>query len=168
MILIINLKQMIMKKIVLVLLFCVATLVNSYSQTKQESIKELFHLMQLDSLMDKTFASMNSSIMMQPLVMDSAFRARSMEIMNSAMPVMKEISKKMINEDMVLVYDKYFSQDEINDLIAFHKTPTGQKFIKVTPDIQKDIRKVMMEKYMPEIQKIMKTKYEEMKNTEKK
>ena len=157
-----------MKKAVLVLLFCVATLLNSYSQTKQGSIKELFHLMQLDSLMDKTFTSMNPTLMMRPLAKDSASRARSTEMMNSVIPTMKEISKKMINEDIVLVYDKYYSQDEINDLIAFYKTPTGQKIIKVAPDIQNDTRKVIMEKYMPEIQKIIKTKYEEMNNTEKK
>ena len=29
------------------------------------------------------------------------------------------------------VYDKYFTADEIKDLIAFYKTPTGQKAVKV-------------------------------------
>ena len=163
-----NFKTIIMKKPVLVLFFCLATLINSYSQTKQESIKELFHVMQLDSLMDKMFASMNSTLLMQTIFKDSVSKAHSKEMMNSIMPTLKEISKKMINEDMVLEYDQYFSQSEINDIIVFYKSPTGQKFIKVTPDIQNDTRKIMMGKYSREIQQIMKTKSEELRNTERK
>lgn len=159
-----------MKKVVLVSLFCVAALINGYSQTKQESIKELLHLMQQDSLTDKMFTSMIPSMLnqMQSQIKDSTSIARSEERMNSTMQSIKEISKKLINEDMVALYDKYFSQNEINDFIAFYKSPSGQKFIKVTPDIQKDLMMIMMQKYMPEIRKAIKTKTEEMKKTDKK
>jgi hypothetical protein len=78
------------------------------------------------------------------------------------------IMKKMMDEDMVALYDKYFSQKEINDYIAFYKTPSGQKFIKVTPDISKDLMMIMMQKYVPQIQEAIKAKTEEMKMSEKK
>jgi uncharacterized protein len=71
----------------------------------------------------------------------------------------------MINEDMVTLYDKYYTQNEINDFIIFYKSPSGQKFTKVSPDIQKDLMMVMMQKYMPEIQKTIKTKIDELKNS---
>lgn len=145
-----------MKKVVLVILLCVATIVNSYSQTKQESIQELFRVMSLDSLMDKTI---KSSLLMQTMVKDSSSKAHFFkERMSSLMPTLQEICKKMINEDMVTVYGKYFSQNEINELIAFYKTPVGQKFIKVTPVIQNEMRKILIGKYLPEIQKLVKTK----------
>ena len=37
------------------------------------------------------------------------------------MTVMKNITNRMLNEDMVLIYDKYFNQEEINDFISFTK-----------------------------------------------
>jgi hypothetical protein len=33
------------------------------------------------------------------------------------------------------IYDKYFTADELRDLNAFYKTPTGQKSIKVMPGL---------------------------------
>jgi hypothetical protein len=162
---------MTMKKVFLVLMICLPSLL-SYSQTKEETIKELFHLMQQDSLVDKMFGSMIPTMMNQMKsqfpIKDSLATAHSNEMMKSTMQTVKEISKKMINEDMVALYDKYFSQNEINDFIAFYKSPSGQKFIKVTPDIQKEMMIIMMQKYMPEIHKTINAQTEEMKKTDKK
>jgi len=162
-----------MKKIVLVFMVCLPLLMtNSFSQTKPESIKELLNLMQQDSIMDKMFGSMIPSMMNQMKsqfpVKDSLANVRSNEIMNSTMQTVKDISKRMKDEDMVALYDKYFSQNEINDFIAFYKSPSGQKFINVTPDLQKDLMMIMMQKYIPEIQKTIKLKIEELKKSEDK
>lgn len=161
---------MIMRKLIFALAFCFIAYSIGYSQTKQESVKELFQLMRSDSLTDKMFATTIPAMLkqMQGQIKDSATLARSNELRNSMMQTVKEVSKKMINEDMVSLYDKYFTQNEINDLISFYKTPTGQKFIKVTPEIQKEIMTVMFQKYIPEMQKSLKAKAEELKNSEKK
>ena len=66
---------------------------------------------------------------------------------------MKPIINKMMNEDMVAIYDKYFTDSEIKDYIAFYKSPSGQKFVNVTPALQADIMNIMMKDYMGEIQK---------------
>lgn len=159
-----------MKKVILVLMICIPSLMG-YSQTKQESIKELFHVMQQDSIMDKMFNSMIPSMINQMKSQhpenDSLSNARSNEMMKAMMQTTRLIMKKMMDEDMVVLYDKYFSQKEINDYIAFYKTPSGQKFIKVTPDISKDLMGIMMQKYVPEIQNAIKTKVEEMKTQDK-
>ena len=145
---------------------------NSFSQTKQESIKGLFKLMQQDSLMDKMFSSMIPSMMNQMKSQfpkkDSLANVRSNEMMKSIMQIVKEICDKMINEDMVALYDKYYSQNEINDYITFYKSPSGQKYIKVMPDITKDLMMIMMQKYMPEMQNKMKAKAEEIKDGDNK
>ncbi len=158
---------MTMKKAVLILMICIPSIM-SYSQTKQESIKNLFHVMQLDSIMDKTFSSMIPAMMSQMKSEDPLVNERSNEMMTTTMQTVKVMVKKMMDEDMLTVYDKYFSQNEINDYISFYKSPSGQKFIKATPDISKDLMVIMMQKYMPDIQKTMKEKIDRMKNTEKK
>jgi hypothetical protein len=152
--------KMVMKKAILGIMFYFIVYPNGYSQTKQESIKELFHLMASDSLTDRMFTAMIPTMQKQMLgqIKDSATLAHSKEMMGTMMESVKEISKKMINEDMVTIYDKYLTQNEINDLISFYKTPTGQKFIKIMPEMQKEIMTVMYQKYMPEILKSIKPK----------
>ena len=40
---------------------------------------------------------------------------------------------------MLEVYDKFFTEAEVKDLIAFYKTPTGQKFIKILPQFSAEM-----------------------------
>jgi len=128
--------------------------------------------MRQDSLMDKMFKSTFPLIMKQMqsrmVTKDSASRARANLLLDNSKQTMNEISKRIIDEDLVLVYEKYFSQNEINDFIVFYKTPSGQKLIHTAPDIQKELRMIMMQKYIPEIQKTIKAKAEELNKAEQK
>jgi len=40
-----------------------------------------------------------------------------------------------IVQQLVPIYDKYYSPEELREIIAFYKTPAGQKMIEVTPKI---------------------------------
>ncbi len=51
--------------------------------------------------------------------------------------------KKQITEDAFIqmimpIYDKHFSHQEINELIAFYKTPIGQKSTKELPLVMQE------------------------------
>lgn len=159
-----------MKKVILASIFCLFIQVNSHAQTKQASIKELFHVMQTDSIIEKTFASIVPGMLsrMPNIPNDSAALATRDKMMTGVMKIAKDICTKMINEDMVLIYDKYFSQAEINDFTRFYKSASGQKFTKMTPTIQADLMNVMMQKYIPEMSKSIAASVEEMKNKESK
>lgn len=159
-----------MKKVILASIFCLFISANSQAQTKQASIKELFHVMQTDSIIEKTFSTIVPSVLAQmPNVpKDEASKEKIGKIMEGAMKVAKDICTKMINEDMVVIYDKYFSQAEIDDYIRFYKSGSGQKFTKMTPAIQADLMNVMMQKYMPEMTKSIATTVTEIANKEAK
>ena len=43
-----------------------------------------------------------------------------------------------IIRQLVPVYDKYYSPEELMEIIAFYKTPAGQKMIEVTPKIMSE------------------------------
>lgn len=53
-----------------------------------------------------------------------------------------EFKKEMKTDDlinlMVPIYKKYYTHDEIKDLIKFYKTPIGQKTISVMPSVTQD------------------------------
>ncbi|WP_207533285.1 DUF2059 domain-containing protein [Desertivirga arenae] len=151
-----------LKRTILSLVFIAIAFSDSYAQSKKESIKELFHLMQTDSLMDKTFSAILPSIKqsMEAQAPNAAAREKSTQAFTTVMTIAKDICKRMINEDMVDIYDRNFSEDEIREFTAFYRTPAGQKMLQVLPEIQKEIMTLMMQKYMPEMQTRIKAEME--------
>jgi hypothetical protein len=50
--------------------------------------------------------------------------------------LLKEIDfGKLIEETSLPLYDKYFSETELKDLLAFYKSPTGRKVIETMPNL---------------------------------
>jgi len=47
-------------------------------------------------------------------------------------------------------YAKYYSIQEIKDLTAFYRSPTGRKFIQVQDQVGRDVVSGLMQKYMPQ------------------
>jgi len=132
-----------MKKAILLSIIFALTTFTVVSQTKQESIRELFSLMKTESMFD------DFAIPFQGLQKDSTSKVLCSRLMNSIKPMIK----KIMDEDMVALYDKYYSQKEIKDIIRFYKSTTGQKMITTTPELQKEIMKIVQTKYMGEFMK---------------
>jgi len=136
-------KLIIMKKTILVSIILAVTTFDAFSQTKHESIKELFSLMKTESMFDKLM------IPFQNLQKDSVSKGVTGSLMNSIKPIFK----KIMDEDMVGIYDRYYTEQEIKDLIRFYKTKTGQKLINSAPDIQNELMSIVQAKYMSEFMK---------------
>jgi len=132
-----------MKKTILVTIILVVITLTAFSQTKQETIKELFSLMKTESMFDKLVFPFKS------VQKDSISKALTGSLMNTIKPMFK----KIMDEDMVGIYDKHYTHQEIKDLIRFYKSKTGQKFINTAPDIQNEIMKIIQTKYLGEFMK---------------
>lgn len=52
--------------------------------------------------------------------------------------LLKEINADEIINLIIPIYDKYYTEQEIDELINFYKTPLGQKTIKVLPNITQE------------------------------
>ena len=125
--------------------------------------------MKNDSMMNKMLDSMVPSMakQMQLQVKDSVASAISVNIMNVSMQTVKGFIPQMM-DDMALIYDKYFTEKEIKDFIVFYKSPSGQRYLSLSPEIMKEFMGTMMQKYMPEIQKTLASKMVELKKADKK
>jgi hypothetical protein len=53
------------------------------------------------------------------------------------------------------LYDKYFSENELKDLISFYKSPTGMKAIKTLPQLAGEATAKSSELLTPRITKIV-------------
>jgi hypothetical protein len=83
--------------------------------------------------------------------------------------LMKEISvPDLIENVMVPLYDKFYTESELKDLIAFYKTPTGQKTVVVQPQLTGEVMGRTMDYLMPKVQTIMKEMSEEVQSELKK
>lgn len=153
-----------MKKLILFTAVCSLLCLTVHGQTKQQSIKDLLRIMQQDSLMQKTMqATMTAMASHSAPGQDPAAKAKVMAAMSSSMEVTTRIMKKFMDEDMVQIYDKNFSQKEINDFIAFYKSPSGQKMLSSMPAVQTDVMAIMYQKYVPLMMQEMKKKIDDLK-----
>ncbi len=53
------------------------------------------------------------------------------------------------------VYDQYFTESDLNDLVAFYKTPIGRKLISISPQLSATSQKLTFEIIMPRLSEII-------------
>lgn len=63
---------------------------------------------------------------------------------------------KMINDIASALYDKYFTLEEIKDLNAFYKSPTGQKTLKTMTSVAGDTVQMVQDELMPKMMLVLK------------
>jgi len=63
--------------------------------------------------------------------------------------------KQVINEVYIPLYDKYYTESEIKDLITFYGTPTGKKVIEKGVLFFAETVKLIEEKINPKVRKIV-------------
>ncbi len=73
----------------------------------------------------------------------ASMEATVAEVINNAPEDRKEEFRQMFDlsnffSEMVPVYDKYFSENDLRELIQFYESPVGKKFLSVAPAIMKE------------------------------
>jgi uncharacterized protein len=53
------------------------------------------------------------------------------------------------------IYDQYFTESDLKDLVAFYKTPIGRKLISISPQLSATSQKLTFEIIMPRLSEIM-------------
>jgi hypothetical protein len=61
---------------------------------------------------------------------------------------------QMTNEIYQTLYAKYFSVSELKDLVAFYKSPTGQRSLDVLPQLTMEAMQMIMSSMQPKIQEV--------------
>lgn len=63
--------------------------------------------------------------------------------------------KDLIDQTIYPVYDQLFTEQELKDLLEFYKSPTGKKFINVSPQLGREIINRTTTYLLPKIEEIM-------------
>lgn len=154
-----------MKKLMIIPVLLLSVTFISFGQDKSADLKKLFTLMNTDKMLDDMMNNMIPAMKQQAgaQIQGADAKEKMEKYVEFLMTETKELSKKLINEEMVQIYDKHFTATEIKDLIAFYESPTGKKMLAKTPEITKDLMNAMVSKYMPEYQERLRKKLEELK-----
>jgi len=130
-------------------------------EPSKEDVKRLFDLMasrdQMRQLMTQMVAQMRSLSRQQikrehPAVSDAdlARADRQSDEFVKTFPL-----EEMLN-DMVPVYQKHFSKSDIDGLIAFYSSPTGQKFLHEMPTVTAETMQVLYPRIQAAMEAAMK------------
>lgn len=106
----------------------VFTTAASFGQSKDQDIRTLLNLMHADRIAIQTMDAIIPAVeKMAPEVPPNFWKE-----------FRKSVDPKSLIDLMVPVYARYYSDDDVRQLIAFYRSPIGQKVVEVTPAITKD------------------------------
>ena len=136
-----------MKKlfIILMLIFSMSITGFSAETSKQKKIKELFQIMDIQATTNE---------MSQMILNDTGNMSLSKNQRAALQKEMQSMMDYVLNKQAEL-YDKHFTEQEIDDILNFYKTPAGKKIIEETPKITKELFTDLMENYYPDMIKRM-------------
>ncbi len=162
---------------IFVFLLCTQSVVfgqQTISENKRKLITELVEVMggqkQAISLMN---AMMDSQEKVYFKLIENQFankglsESKKAQLSALAMETYKRISQKMRNrineldletfyDDLSIeIYDKYFTEEDLTNLIAFYRTPTGKKMLDNSSNIAIDSMNAVQEKMLPPLMKII-------------
>ncbi|WP_073245220.1 DUF2059 domain-containing protein [Flavobacterium flevense] len=118
-----------MKKSLLILSFCVLSLsANAQSTSKTEKINQLMELM----------GSGKMAIQMMNQMMES-FKSSYSKVNDTFWEdFKKEIKAEDITNMIIPIYDKHYTESDIDQLIAFYNSPIGKKMIATMPQVMQE------------------------------
>ena len=154
-----------MKTLLLTAFLFMVTGFTSYGQDKNAEIKKLLSLMSSEKMMEQMMGNMMNAMKQQ-----ATGKAQSGEAKEKSDKILAYITQeatamvnKMVNEDMVDLYAKHFTEAEIKDFIVFYESPSGKKLLTATPALTGELMGIMMQKHLPAFQEKIKAKVEELK-----
>ena len=152
-----------MKKVILFATLLVLTSFNLTAATKKDKIIQLFGLMNSDKMINSMVDNMSKMFQNQTSELKNARKDSIQKVyMAYVTDETKVFSKNLINNDMVIIYDKYFTENDVDKYIEFYQTPEGKKLLDQSTNIQNDLMTAIINTYLPELKTKFKNKLDEL------
>jgi hypothetical protein len=149
-----------------VLLFAVCPLFATEpnpSLRQRELCEQLLNLMQMDKtvsgVVDAVYEQIQNQFLQQAAANGNSEEdvAEAKELFESFRAAAGKVDfTGLMKESFIHIYAKYFTEQELTDLIAFYTTPTGRKTITIMDDLMREGMQVGVEKLAPKIDEVTK------------
>jgi hypothetical protein len=151
-----------MRAALFALLLCAAPAVFAQNTPPTaESVRHLLDLMQSHRIVDDALSNMDAFLKqaMGQAGQGRALNAKQQEIVEQyrtdVVSMMKdELAWSKVEPDVVAIWQKTFSQKEINDLSAFYSSPSGQAIANKLPLVAQAQNAGMQKRMVPVLERI--------------
>ena len=117
-------------------------------ESRYKEVETLLEVMRLDTMLSETIdQAMEVQLQQNPSLVP--YR----HIMEQFMK--KYLSYESIKPELIKLYAQAFTKEELNDITAFYRTPTGQKTIQAMPQLMAQgtqMGQTKMQDHLPELQ----------------
>lgn len=139
-----------MKRLLFILLFAAFSLPVHAEHAQETSIEKLLVLTEAPKLCDSALSDTDAIIesTLRPLLKIEGITPEKRQMLESFLNKYKTIIREEFSwqktlPDYIRVYREIFTEDEIQSLIAFYESPTGQMLVRKTPLIMDRMNDVL-------------------------
>ncbi len=154
-----------MKKLIIITLISL-TLTNILNaQNKSENIHKLTELLNAEATVQGILNEIKPLLFQKLNIQFEGENAtdKNTEYSNYVSGLLNEISKEVVNKDLFKTLDDYFTEEELETIIDFYNSPTGQKLIKINPTIKENLTNAIIKNHLANLKVQMVEKYQEIK-----
>jgi hypothetical protein len=129
--------------------------------SKRAKAEQLFLLLRMDTMMDQLMGGVKKQVQQITESMPGAdqatpdqkkqmadFQQRVMDVVN------QKIGWKALEPDFINLYASTYTEEELDGIVGFYKSPIGQKMIEKTPELTTKSTQITQQK-MTELQPIL-------------
>lgn len=126
-------------------------------ESTRESVEELLQATNADSVVDNMYAQTDAAManMAQELGITAAEQESFNNYMSRVSALMRqEMSWDRMREPIIDIYLKHYTEKEIQDMLAFYKTETGQSMVSKMPVVINEsmqLTQQMLQNFMPKL-----------------
>ncbi|AWF81096.1 hypothetical protein BTJ40_09870 [Microbulbifer sp. A4B17] len=149
-----------MKQLLLGVVLSVLSFGAIAGESKRESVEELLEVSNAEAMLDTIYAQMDQMLsgMSGQLGVRPSEQKLFDQHMKEVIALMKEeMNWQKIKEPMIEVYLKHYSEEEVQDMLTFFRTETGQSMLVKMPAVMNDsmvISQQMVQGFMPKLREI--------------
>lgn len=130
-----------------------------------QSLNEMMNLMQLEALLNQALKEMNEGIVKaMERGLENSVKGKDLSAaqkaavenfrtkFNAAMK--EELSFSKVKEIYMQAYRETFTQEEVNGIIAFYRSPAGKAIVEKNPGVMQKANALMQSRITPTTQKL--------------
>jgi uncharacterized protein len=133
--------------------------------SKRAKAEQLFTLLHMDRMMDQLLAAVKNQMQQMVQTMpggDDATPEQKKQIADFQQRVLNLVNDKLgwkaLEPDFINLYASTYTEDELDGILAFYKSPTGQKMIAKTPELtakSTELTQQKMREVQPELNQMV-------------
>jgi hypothetical protein len=108
------------------------------NSAKETDIRELLHVTGMDAVVEKQMSQMSEQ--MKPLIEKALPPGpRRHEIVETfTIKFLARANSQGLMQQVIPVYEKYLTDDDVKAVIRFYKSPAGRHLLKIMPEMMKE------------------------------